>query len=84
MVNYYLEMAPAIMNSFPGDLTVNTMPPQLQITDFKIADISLKPGQAPLTRPIEQTEEIRLNYKQDIFSIDFAGIHYSSIDENSI
>ena len=67
---------------FPRDLTINTIPPQLQITDFKIADISLKPGQAPLTRPIEQMEEIKLNYKQDIFSIDFAGIHYSSIDEN--
>ena len=67
---------------FPRDLTINAMPPQLQITDFKIADVSLKPGQAPLTKPIEQMEEIKLNYKQNIFSIDFAGIHYSSIDEN--
>ena len=67
---------------FPPDLNINAIAPQLQITDFKIADITLKPGKTPLTKPIEQMEEIRLNYKQDIFSIDFAGIHYSSIDEN--
>ncbi len=67
---------------FPRNLTINALPPQLQITDFKIGDISLRPGQSPLHTSIERTEEIKLNYKQNSFSIDFAGIHYSSIDEN--
>ncbi len=42
---------------FPRNLTVNAIPPQLQITDFKIGDISLKPGHATLTTPIELTQE---------------------------
>jgi ligand-binding sensor domain-containing protein/signal transduction histidine kinase len=67
---------------FPNDLTANALPPQIQITDLKVADISLRPGQPPLTTSIEQMGNIKLNYKQDIFSLDFAAIHYSSIEEN--
>jgi two-component sensor histidine kinase len=32
--------------------------------------------------PLEQTKEIRLTYNQNSFSFDFAGIHYSSPEEN--
>jgi ligand-binding sensor domain-containing protein/signal transduction histidine kinase len=67
---------------FPDSITINAIPPQLQITDFKIADISLKPGQAPLFKPLDKTDEIRLSYKQNISSVDFSAMHYSSVDEN--
>ncbi|MEO6453653.1 MAG: two-component regulator propeller domain-containing protein [Ginsengibacter sp.] len=67
---------------FPQDLSVRAIPPQLQITDFKIADVSLKPGSYPLNVPLEKLTEIKLKYKQNIFSIDFAAMHYSSIIEN--
>ncbi|MFN2439307.1 MAG: triple tyrosine motif-containing protein, partial [Chitinophagaceae bacterium] len=67
---------------FPRELVASARPPQLQITDFKIGDISLKPGDAPLSASIEETKKIKLNYKQDNFSLDFAGIDYSSVEEN--
>jgi signal transduction histidine kinase len=66
----------------PQTINANALAPQLQITDFKIADVSLQPGQSPLTAPLDKLEKIKLRYKQKNFSIDFAGINYSSIDEN--
>jgi len=66
----------------PQTINANAPTPQLQITDFKIADVSLKPGQSPLTAPLYELEKIKLRYKQNNFSIDFSGINYSSIDEN--
>ncbi len=64
------------------ELTSGAKAPQLQITDFKIGDISLKPGQAPLTSSIEQMTRMVLNHKQGNFSLDFAAMHYSSSEEN--
>lgn len=70
---------------FPDQITTNTKAPQIILTDFKIADLLIKPGNgSPLIMPIEETKEITLNYKQNVFSFDFAGIHYSSPEENSI
>ena len=66
----------------PQTINANALAPQLQITDFKIADVSLKPGQLPLTSGPGEPEKIKLRYQQNNFSIDFAGINYSSIDEN--
>jgi signal transduction histidine kinase/ligand-binding sensor domain-containing protein len=66
----------------PQTINANALAPQLQLTDFKIADVSLKPGEPPFTAPLNELKKIKLRYKQKTFSIDFAGINYKSIDEN--
>jgi signal transduction histidine kinase/streptogramin lyase len=65
---------------FPEFIYKNATPPQLEITDFIIQDVSALGSRGYL--PFEQSSEVKLKYNENIFSIDFAGIHYSSIEEN--
>jgi ligand-binding sensor domain-containing protein/signal transduction histidine kinase len=59
---------------FPEQLKGNATPPDLHITGFKLGD--------QLVRSFKQTNEIHLAYQQNVFSFDFAGIHFSSPEDN--
>ncbi len=39
-------------------------------------------AKSPLKVPLSQTKEIRLNYKQNVFSFDFVVLHYSNPENN--
>jgi ligand-binding sensor domain-containing protein/signal transduction histidine kinase len=67
---------------FPQFVYENATSPQLQITDFKIQDVSVLESKGYLPKPFEQSAIIKLKYNENIFSIDFAGMHYSSLEEN--
>jgi len=68
---------------FPEHLKANTTAPDLHITEFRIADRVVRPGQdGPFALPISRVKEIALKYNQNVFSFDFAGIHYSSPEDN--
>ena len=68
---------------FPDQLKRNATPPQIVITDFRLADNQpVKPGKgSPLNLPITYTKEVHLKYNQNVFSFDFIGIHYSSPED---
>jgi signal transduction histidine kinase/streptogramin lyase len=68
---------------FPQQILSNNKPPQVVLTDFSLADHPIKLGKGGiLTKPLIQTKEIRLKYNQNVFSLSFAGIHYSSPEYN--
>jgi ligand-binding sensor domain-containing protein len=68
---------------YPGDFILNPTAPQVMISDFRLADRPVKPGNnEPLSVPLMQTKEIRLDYNQNVFSFEFTGIHYSSPEDN--
>ena len=68
---------------FPDQITVNSKPPEILFTDFKIADQPVKPGEGePLREPVALAEKIVLRHNQNIFSFYFVGIHYSNPEEN--
>jgi signal transduction histidine kinase/ligand-binding sensor domain-containing protein len=70
---------------YPDELTKHSRPPEIAITMFRIADKEIKPGtESPLRSGIAQTKEIRLNYKQNIFSFDYSAIDYSDPEENRL
>jgi signal transduction histidine kinase/ligand-binding sensor domain-containing protein len=61
----------------------NTKPPQIVINEFRLANQPVVPGkEGPLKKPLSQTTEIHLNHNQNVFSFDFAGIHFSNPGEN--
>jgi len=61
----------------------NSMPPQIVITDFKINEHSIEPGKDDLLKePLQDIQEITLDHNQNIFSIDFAAIHFSDPENN--
>jgi ligand-binding sensor domain-containing protein/signal transduction histidine kinase len=69
---------------FPEQLSRKTEPPQIVISEFRLADkliITMGNG-SPLKQPLAQTNEIRLKHNQNDFSFNFAGIHYNSPKEN--
>jgi signal transduction histidine kinase/ligand-binding sensor domain-containing protein len=62
---------------------LNHTPPQIMLTDFKINGHSVNlEKDAPHKASIEETKEIKLQYNENDFSIDFAAIHYSSPEDN--
>ena len=65
------------MNFFnPKGITSSTTTPRVFLSDFKLANKSIKPGQdhSPLEKVIGETSKLALNYNQSLFTIDFYGI----------
>ena len=67
----------------PGQKIDNPAAPQIALTDFRINGKPVMPGKSsPLTTTLETVKSISLNYRQNTISFDFAGIHYSSPENN--
>ena len=71
-------------NSFyPENIKDNSHIPPIVITDFKIFDKSVNPGEkSPLHKSITESDEIRLSYKDYVFSFDFVALDYISSKKN--
>jgi len=69
---------------FPQDqVYTNPKPPQIVLTEFQIGEKPVRSGpNQPLNEPIEIANEISLNYSQNVFSFEFAGISYSNPEHN--
>ncbi|MGE5497006.1 MAG: triple tyrosine motif-containing protein, partial [Syntrophothermus sp.] len=72
------------LNSFyPDSVKDNRVIPPIVFTNFLIFNKSVKTGEdSPLKKSITETDEIRLNYNQSVFSFEFAALHYSNPSEN--
>lgn len=68
---------------YPDSIKDNPFVPPIVITDFQIFNESVPIGEnSPLKRSITETKEITLPYKDNVFSFEFAALHYSSPDAN--
>jgi len=76
------------LNAFtPGNIEKNQHVPPIVITDFKINNIPVPVGETPdrhriLDKPISETQEIRLSYKDHLLSFDFAALDYQASEKN--
>jgi signal transduction histidine kinase/ligand-binding sensor domain-containing protein/DNA-binding response OmpR family regulator len=63
----------------PKGITSNPSTPTVFLSDFKLANKSIKPGQdnSPLEKVIGETSKLALNYNQSLFTIDFYGLSYT-------
>ncbi|AUP78529.1 hybrid sensor histidine kinase/response regulator transcription factor [Flavivirga eckloniae] len=68
----------------PQEIKKNNNPPPVILTEFKIDEKTVKIGDenAPLTKPLSQTQEIILSYDQSLFSFEFIGFNYSQPEKN--
>jgi len=63
----------------PDDIQPNYDPPKVFLTDFKLFNKSILPGEnSVLNKPIDETEQVRLQHNQNNISIQFIGLHYSN------
>jgi signal transduction histidine kinase/ligand-binding sensor domain-containing protein/DNA-binding response OmpR family regulator len=66
----------------PAQLTINKNVPTVLITDLKISNKSVVPGDnAPITENISIAKEIRLEYKQN-FALSFVALNYTIPKQN--
>jgi signal transduction histidine kinase/ligand-binding sensor domain-containing protein len=67
----------------PNDITKNSTPPKVFITDFKIGDISLFTNNDSLKKnTANKKENIVLKFNQNNISINYIGIHYANPANN--
>ncbi len=67
----------------PGEIINNLLPPKVLITDFKLFNESVKPGEnSPLKKPIYQTKKFTLNYDDNDIEFDYLAAHYVNPKKN--
>jgi ligand-binding sensor domain-containing protein/serine phosphatase RsbU (regulator of sigma subunit) len=72
---------------YPGEIGINTEVPIVVITDFQLFNRSITVGETIggrvlLERPITHTEDIELSYRDNVFTIEFAALHYTTPGKN--
>lgn len=69
---------------YPDQITANPHLPPIVLTDFRILNHSVSPGEdsSPLEKSITETEAITLSYKQNVFSFEFAALDYRIPEKN--
>lgn len=69
--------------SFNPDKIINSTEPNILLTGFRLDGHEIEhDSNGILKQPIEQVQQIELPHNQNIFSIDFAAIHYSDPENN--
>ncbi len=67
----------------PDEVSKNSIPPKVFLTDLKLFNRSIIPGEKSiLKKPIDQTDQITLAHNQNNLSIEFIAIHYSNPSAN--
>lgn len=67
----------------PDKIKTGYQPPEVFLTDFKLFNKSVRPGEGSvLSQPIDQTEQIILAHDQNDLSFEYIGLHYSNPIKN--
>lgn len=67
----------------PEHIRENQVPPSVIFTDFKLFNNSVRIGEKSLlSRHINYTDQLQLTYSQNVFSVDFMAINYTSPGNN--
>ena len=65
------------------DIRDNPAAPPVMIVDFQLFNKTVLPGEdSPLARPISETQEIELSYKDSVFSFEFVTLDYTIPEKN--
>ncbi len=72
---------------YPENIKENTFASETVITDFRVSNQPVRLGEeingrVLLTEPINEAEEIKLKYRENSFSFEFAALHYSEPRKN--
>lgn len=67
----------------PQQFITDNQLPQIVLSDFRLRDKPVMPSpESILQQPLSKTQEIKLKYNQNVFSIDYAAVDYSNPTEN--
>ncbi|ASV29567.1 hybrid sensor histidine kinase/response regulator transcription factor [Maribacter cobaltidurans] len=68
----------------PANIPINKKKPEVYFTDFKIYNKSVDIHQkdSPLQQVISETDQVTLNHRQGVFTIEFMGINFTRPEKN--
>jgi signal transduction histidine kinase/ligand-binding sensor domain-containing protein/AraC-like DNA-binding protein len=68
----------------PDSIADNNFIPPVYFTELQVFNkpVSFREDHAPITRPIDEADEIRLSYKESVFSLAFAALNYTAPEKN--
>jgi signal transduction histidine kinase/ligand-binding sensor domain-containing protein/response regulator of citrate/malate metabolism len=66
----------------PDSVLDNSFVPNVVFTDFQLFNKSLKTGSKKLPKSVNYTDEIKLSYNENYFSIGFAALNYTITEKN--
>lgn len=71
----------------PAAIAIDSTPPLAAITDFRLFNKSVLPGSREygrliLEKPLSETGQIVLNYKENVLSFEFVGLHFAEPRKN--
>ncbi|MBL7871656.1 MAG: hypothetical protein JNM78_08610 [Cyclobacteriaceae bacterium] len=67
----------------PNDLNKRSVPPRVSLTDLKLFNKSVVPGEnSILKKPVYETTEIILEHDQNSITLEFIALHYSNPSKN--
>ncbi|MBN2247042.1 MAG: response regulator, partial [Candidatus Aminicenantes bacterium] len=77
-----------VTSFFPENIKPNSFIPPIALTDFQVFNKSVPVGEsdeekAILSQSILMTDEIHLSYRENVFSFEFASLHFVSPDRNN-
>jgi signal transduction histidine kinase/ligand-binding sensor domain-containing protein/DNA-binding response OmpR family regulator len=72
---------------YPDSIKANNIIPKVQFTDLLLFNKAVSVGKLPdgriiLDRPLSDTREIELSYKDKVFTIEYSALHYSAPEKN--
>ncbi len=85
--HFYFGGLEGLTYFFPDSIKINRFSPPIYFTNLKINNLPYEFGSenidsSILVKPFYETESITLNYKENIFSIEFAALDYHAPDKN--
>jgi signal transduction histidine kinase/ligand-binding sensor domain-containing protein/AraC-like DNA-binding protein len=68
----------------PDSIADNTFQPPVYFTELQVFNkpVSFREEHAPIAQPIDEAKEIKLSYKESVFSLEFAALNYTSPEKN--
>jgi signal transduction histidine kinase/DNA-binding response OmpR family regulator len=68
----------------PDEIVYNQIKPRVYLTDLRISNDLVTPNSkdSPLKKVISRSNELKLNYKQSFFTINYVGINYTRCENN--
>ena len=72
-----------ILDFHPDSIQINTIPPKITLTDFKLFNKTVEIGEdAPLQKDIAQTHFLNLAHFQNDLSFEVAALHFKNAESN--
>ena len=79
----FIGSSNGLITFYPEEIIDNPFKPKIVLTKLSLMDREVKPGEdSPLKKPLNETDEVVLSYKEKVISIEFSALHFAIPSKN--